>query len=91
MCVAIRLLNKLAAAPPGPPPLDLLTRLSLTFLGYLKRKKRKSLQKNAFIFQKTLNLKSIKISDPHPSSSSCAIPETGVGASPHIPVLSVCF
>ena len=23
--------------------------------------------------------------------SSCAIPETGVGASPHIPVLSVCF
>ena len=25
------------------------------------------------------------------SSSSCAIPETGVGASPHIPVLSVCF
>ena len=25
------------------------------------------------------------------SSSSCAIPETGVGASLHIPVLSVCF
>ena len=25
------------------------------------------------------------------SSSSCAIPETGVGSSPHIPVLSVCF
>ena len=24
-------------------------------------------------------------------SSSCAIPETGVGSSPHIPVLSVCF
>ena len=24
-------------------------------------------------------------------SSSCAIPETGFGSSPHIPVLSVCF
>ena len=25
------------------------------------------------------------------SSSSCAIPETGFGSSPHLPVLSVCF
>ena len=25
------------------------------------------------------------------TSSSCAIPETGFGSSPHIPVLSVCF